>query len=64
MYQDYHFTFNSTDDEYEVIIRPVDDNIVEPNEYFTLNISLVGNPDHFKIVNREVNVTIYEDDGT
>ena len=61
-YQNYSYTFNSTDDEYQVIIRPVDDNIVEPDEYFTLNISLVGKRDHFVIRNQQVRVTIYNDD--
>ena len=62
-YQNYSFTFNSTDEEYPVIIRPIDDNIVEPDEYYTLVVSLVGSPAHFMIVNERVNVTIYNDDG-
>ena len=62
-YQNYSFTFNSTDEEYPVIIRPVDDNIVESDEYFTLVISLVGRSSYFMIVNERVNVTIYNDDG-
>ena len=62
-YQNYSFTFNSTDEEYPVIIRPVDDNIVEPDEYFTLVISPVRRSSHFMIVNERVNVTIYNDDG-
>ena len=63
VYQNYSFTLNSTSDEYPVIIRPVDDNIVEPDEYFTLNISFVGKRDHLMIVNQSVTVTIYNDDG-
>ena len=63
IYQNYSFSFNSTDEEYPVIIRTVDDNIVEPDEYYTLVISLVGSPAHFMIVNERVNVTIYNDDG-
>ena len=63
-YQNYSFTFNSTNDEFQVIIRPVDDNIVEPDEYFTLNISLIGKRgDHFEYKNQAAKVTIYNDDG-
>ena len=64
VYQNYSYTFNSTDDQYPVIIRPVDDNIVEPDEYFTLTFSLVGEPDHFTTVNKRVTITIFNDDGT
>ena len=63
MYQNYSYTFNTTDDEYPVIIRPVDDNIVEPDEYFTLTFSLVGEHDHFMFVNEIVTITIFNDDG-
>ena len=63
VYQNYSFVLNSTDDEYPVILRPVDDNIVEPDEYYTLVMSLVPIPSHFMIVNDIVTVTIYNDDG-
>ena len=62
-YQNYSFTFNSTDEEYPVIIRPIDDNIVEPDEYFTLVVSLVGSPAHFMIDNESATITIFDDDG-
>ena len=63
MYQNYSVTFNSTSDTYPVIIRPVDDNIVEPDEYYTLVMSLMTTSTHFMMVNERVNVTIYNDDG-
>ena len=62
-YQNYSFSFNSTDEEYPVIIRPVDDNIVEPDENYTLYVVLVSKPAHFMTVNERVTVTIYNDDG-
>ena len=61
--QDYSYTFNYTNQTYPVILRPIDDNIVEPDEYFTLVFTLVGKRDHFVIDNQEVNVTIENDDG-
>ena len=64
MFQNYSYTFNSTADNHSVIIRPVDDNIVEPDETFTLIFALVGKRDHFMLVNERVTVTIYNDDGT
>ena len=63
MYQNYSVTFNNTSDTYPVIIRPIDDNIVEPDEYYTLVMSLVTTSTHFMMVNERVNVTIYNDDG-
>ena len=63
MYQNYSVTFNSTSDTYPLIIRPVDDNIVEPDEYYTLVMSLVTTSTHFMMVNERVTVTIYNDDG-
>ena len=62
VYQNSSFTFNSTSDEYSVIIRPVDDNIVEPDENFTLTISRVANRDFYRFENQVVTVTIYNDD--
>ena len=63
VYQNYSYTLNSTADQCLVIIRPVDDNIVEPDENFTLTFSLVGKRDHFLLVNERVTVTIFNDDG-
>ena len=59
----YYYTFDNPADAFPVIISPLDDNIVELDEYFILNISLVNNPEHFMIVNKTINVTISEDDG-
>ena len=63
MYQNYSYSFNSTKDQYSIIIHPVDDNMVEPDENFTLIISFVGKHDHFMFVNQTVTITIFNDDG-
>ena len=63
MYQNYSFPFNTTADQYPVIIRPVDDNLVEPDEYFTLTIILASRRDHFMFINQTVTITIFNDDG-
>ena len=63
MYQNSSFPFNTTADEYPVIIRPVDDNIVEPDENFTLTIILASKRDHFMFINQMVTITIFNDDG-
>ena len=63
MVQDNSYTFNFTNQTHRVLLRPIDDNIVEPDEYFTLVFTLEGNRDHFEIVHQTVNVTIENDDG-
>ena len=63
VYQNYSYSFKDPSDTYELLIRPIDDNIVEPDKSYTLVISFMSYPFDVELVNNTATVTIYNDDG-
>ena len=65
MYQNYNYSFEYGEETKELIIRPLDDNLVEPDETYNLTIKLVSEVHYVKIgKNGTTEITIYNDDGT
>ena len=64
-YQNYSYSFNSVNQTKELIIRSIDDNLVEADETYTLIVKLKPPyPQHVKIgENGTTTITIYNDDG-
>lgn len=64
MYQNYSYSFNGVNETKELVIRPIDDNLVEADETYTLTVHLESSYPHVKIgENDTATVTIYNDDG-
>ena len=65
VYQNYTYVFESCGEEAKkLIIRPLDDNLVEPDETYNLTIKLVSQNPYVKIgKNGTTTITIYNDDG-
>ena len=62
VYQNYTYLFKCGEEAKKLIIRPLDDNFVEPDETYNLTIELVSG-DYVKIgKNRTTTITIYNDD--
>ena len=64
VYQNYSYSFNSVNETKELVIHPIDDNLVEADETYTLTVNLESSHPHVRIGdNSTANVTIYNDDG-
>ena len=64
IHQNYTFTFYDGDKNKSLLLHPVDDNIVEPEEIYSLTIRLVYSNNHVKIgENGSTTVTILDNDG-
>ena len=65
VYQNYTFLFNDGDKTKSLMLHPVDDNIVEPDEIYNLTIRIVSPPHIYVIVgeNGTTTVNISDDDG-
>ena len=66
VYQNYTFSFEEGDMEKDLRIIPIDDNIVEPDETYTLSIEISPGGFHRVKTNENKNITIikiYDDDG-
>ena len=64
--QNYSYSFKDKHDEFKLTLYPVDDDLVESDEYYYLNITLLGEPDEIDRIilsNYQVKVTIFNDDG-
>ena len=65
-HQDYYFSFDDGDQEFQLFIRPIDDNIVESDETYNLTIILDNEYQYRRVIlgnNHTATVTIYDDDG-
>ena len=70
VFQNYSYSFDDKEEKKSLIIRTIDDNIVEPDETYILNITTVTAGDSAKLQGRiiygenaTVNITILNDDG-
>ena len=64
VYQNYTFSFKEGEETKDLEINPIDDNIVESDETYTLVIHLTGTHDHVSVgKNATTKITIYDDDG-
>ena len=64
--QNYSYSFKDEHDEFKLTLYPVDDDLVESDEYYYLNITLLDEPDEIDRIilsNYQVKVTIFNDDG-
>ena len=62
-YQNYSYSFKDENDTFRLTIDPIDDDLVEPDEEYYLNITFPSKPERVLLSNFEVKVTIYNDDG-
>ena len=64
MPQSYFHSFEDNDTTYQLIISPIDDNIVEPDEYYNLTFRIVAKHGRVRSgENHTTTITIYDDDG-
>lgn len=64
VYQNYCFTFQENDEKKDLIINPIDDNLVESDETYTLTIEINSTLNRVKLgENSTTTITIYNDDG-
>ena len=62
--QTYFRSFEDNDTTYRLIINPIDDNIVEPDETYNLTFTFVANRGRIRPgENHTTTITIYDDDG-
>ena len=64
--ENYFYSFKDENDTYKLILNSIDDNLVEPDETYYLNVMLTGGKYHGIRIAREYQtavVTIIDDDG-
>ena len=63
VFENFTEIFENMEHEKEILLRIIDDNLVEYHETYTLAINITGHHHILAGENSTANVTIYDDDG-